>query len=182
MSFEEETEESHSHPYFPDIKITQSILLNALSNALNDIIWNTVKYDAEPKVKILIKNNINQTEIHTFTERTESLISIRSNINQYMSEDGGVLIFVYSVILSRGIDRINNDKVYDDSLIGMFGNTSVELMNLLLVGYATQNVYLYILLLFYFIIIYCLYSCMMVLRIKMVCYSKVLLHNQILVY
>lgn len=148
MSYEEEAEESHSHPYFPDIKITQSILLNALANALNDIIWNTVKYDKEPKVKVLIKTNTNQTEIQTYTERTESLMSIRSNINQYMNEDGGVLIFVYSVILSRGIDRIKEDKVYDDSLIGMFGNTSVELMNLLLVGYATQNVYITILFIF----------------------------------
>lgn len=191
MSCEEEKEgeEIKIHPFFPDIKINESTLLNSLANALNDIIWNTVKYDNNPEVKIIIKDDLNQNEILSFNDRSESLMAIRSNINQYMNEGeetkegeveetkeveregeynkttteetaiaatsthtsaidnngnnnigGGVLLFIYSVILSRGIERVKDDKVFNDSLISMFGNTSAELVNLLLVGYATQNV------------------------------------------
>jgi len=54
----------------------------------------------------------------------------------------GVLCFVYSVLLSRGLDRIRSDM--DDAtsfLVGAFGHSSQELVNLLLVGRARTNTF-----------------------------------------
>lgn len=54
----------------------------------------------------------------------------------------GVLTFVYSVLLSRGTDTIRSDM--DDStsyLVGAFGHSSQELVNLLLCGRAVTNVF-----------------------------------------
>mmetsp|Transcript_86566 Transcript_86566/g.242473 ORF Transcript_86566/g.242473 Transcript_86566/m.242473 type:complete len:623 (+) Transcript_86566:38-1906(+) len=54
----------------------------------------------------------------------------------------GVLSFVASVLLSRGLERVREDA--DDPstpMIGRFGHCSQELVNLMLIGEATSNVF-----------------------------------------
>ncbi|KAI4837195.1 deubiquitinating enzyme MINDY [Plasmodium brasilianum] len=58
------------------------------------------------------------------------------------SSSTGVISFLYSVILTRGINNIKNDM--DDTnhpLIGIYGHCSQELVNLLLTGRACSNVF-----------------------------------------
>ncbi|CRG93883.1 conserved Plasmodium protein, unknown function [Plasmodium gallinaceum] len=58
------------------------------------------------------------------------------------SSSTGVISFLYSVILTRGINNIKNDM--DDinhPLIGIYGHCSQELVNLLLTGRACSNVF-----------------------------------------
>ncbi|GAW81725.1 hypothetical protein, conserved [Plasmodium gonderi] len=58
------------------------------------------------------------------------------------SSSTGAISFLYSVILTRGIDNIKNDM--DDinhPLIGIYGHCSQELVNLLLTGRACSNVF-----------------------------------------
>ncbi|SBT37567.1 conserved Plasmodium protein, unknown function [Plasmodium ovale wallikeri] len=58
------------------------------------------------------------------------------------SSSTGVMSFLYSVILTRGINNIKNDM--DDinhPLIGIYGHCSQELVNLLLTGRACSNVF-----------------------------------------
>ncbi|ETB60941.1 hypothetical protein YYC_01901 [Plasmodium yoelii 17X] len=58
------------------------------------------------------------------------------------SSSTGVISFLYSVILTRGIDNIKDDM--DDinhPLIGIYGHCSQELVNLLLTGRACSNVF-----------------------------------------
>lgn len=53
----------------------------------------------------------------------------------------GVLLFVYSLLLTRGISGIHEDMDDDSAnLTGQFGHCSQELLNLLLTGHATSNV------------------------------------------
>lgn len=125
----------------PEMKLNESIRCNALSNALNDIIWNSVKYDDNPKVFIVLPRDDGSYEFYEFYKRFESLLLICENISIYMSENG-ILLFLYSVILSRGIDRVISDQPFQEPLISMYGNTSMELLNLLLVGVATQYVFI----------------------------------------
>jgi hypothetical protein len=59
-----------------------------------------------------------------------------------LSSKTGVLLFVYSIILTRGVGVIKNDM--DDSsqaLVARFGHCSQELVNLVVTGAAVTNVF-----------------------------------------
>ncbi len=60
-----------------------------------------------------------------------------------MTPDGhGCILLVYSVILTRGIDNIFNDMdMRENSLLKEHGYASKELINIMLVGKATSNVF-----------------------------------------
>jgi len=65
---------------------------------------------------------------------SKSLPCLRSGI--------GVLVFVFSVILSRGLEQVEQDM--DDpqmGLVGRFGHCSQDLVNLMLAGKAVTNVF-----------------------------------------
>lgn len=65
---------------------------------------------------------------------------IEENMTAFASPIG-VLLFVYSLLLTRGLESIHEDM--DDetvNLTGQFGHCSQELLNLLLTGHATSNV------------------------------------------
>jgi hypothetical protein len=54
----------------------------------------------------------------------------------------GVLTFVYSVLLTRGLDTIRADMDDPTSyLVGQFGHSAQELVNLMLIGRAVTNVF-----------------------------------------
>ncbi|KAJ8025334.1 Ubiquitin carboxyl-terminal hydrolase MINDY-3 [Holothuria leucospilota] len=61
----------------------------------------------------------------------------------FFTEDGGVLIFMYSVILTKGIDNIKSE-MQDSSeplIDGTFGHGSQSLINLMLTGRAISNIF-----------------------------------------
>ena len=54
----------------------------------------------------------------------------------------GVILLVYSVILTRGVDQVRKDMdLEENALLNEFGYASQELINLMLVGRAASNVH-----------------------------------------
>lgn len=74
-------------------------------------------------------------------DSTETIEFLRAQFHQFRSSTG-VLLFVYSVLLSRGIDVIRGDM--DDNtlpLVARFGHCTQELVNLMLTGQAVTNIF-----------------------------------------
>jgi len=68
--------------------------------------------------------------------------SLTRHYEKTFSKDLGVLLYVYSIILTRGVKNILNDM--DDntqSLVQRFGHCSQELVNLMICGKAITNVF-----------------------------------------
>lgn len=73
-----------------------------------------------------------EEEVYNYLQ--QHVACLRSNI--------GVLLFVYSVLLSRGVDQIKSDMDDPDNcLVGRFGHCSQDLVNLMLIGRAVTNVF-----------------------------------------
>mmetsp|Transcript_46301 Transcript_46301/g.107728 ORF Transcript_46301/g.107728 Transcript_46301/m.107728 type:complete len:519 (-) Transcript_46301:20-1576(-) len=67
---------------------------------------------------------------------------LESAAESWLGKRGGVLSFICSVLLTRSLDTVKEDM--DDletPLIGRFGHCSQELVNLMLIGEATSNVF-----------------------------------------
>lgn len=75
--------------------------------------------------------------------RSECLEIIRNNIDSFSESRGlGVLQFIVSAILTRGIDELIKDMDFQtNTLIVEYGYCSQEIVNLLLTGRATTNVF-----------------------------------------
>ena len=85
--------------------------------------------------QLVIHTNLGQNAVESVAN------SIFENITSYQSK-GGVLLFLYSVIATRGIQNIQADM--DDSTQNLtlaHGHCSQELMNLLICGYSTSQVH-----------------------------------------
>jgi hypothetical protein len=67
--------------------------------------------------------------------------AVSQNIDSFMRAKGpGVVLLVYSVILTRGIMNIDQDKdMLDNKLINEHGYASQELINCMTTGMATSN-------------------------------------------
>ena len=71
----------------------------------------------------------------------EARAYMMSMLDQFQSPSG-VVLFTLSLLMTRGIESIEEDM--DDpstTLIGQFGHCSQELLNLLITGRATSNVF-----------------------------------------
>jgi len=82
-----------------------------------------------------------QLTINAFTDLDGARLFFRENLQQFES-DSGVMLFVLSLILTHSIEAIRKD--FDDpmsTLTGQFGHCSQELLNLLLLGKATQHIF-----------------------------------------
>jgi len=71
---------------------------------------------------------------------------IRSNIDQFTTKKGpGVILFTYSLILSRGVEQLRADMDENFAerrmLIDRHGYAAQELVNLCLIGRAHSNVF-----------------------------------------
>lgn len=78
----------------------------------------------------------------TFSELTDEARAYMASILPQFQADSGTLLFVLSVLQSRGLTTVQEDM--DDpsaSLIAQFGHCAQELLNLLLCGEATSNVF-----------------------------------------
>ncbi len=69
--------------------------------------------------------------------------AIKENINYFIQQDGhGAVLLVYSIILTRGISNVITDMdMPENSLLTEHGYASQELINIILVGKATSNVF-----------------------------------------
>jgi hypothetical protein len=75
-----------------------------------------------------------------------SLAAVRNffavNLASFMAPQGsGVVLFLYSVILTRGVENIESDRDEATSLIGAHSYCTQELVNLALTGRARSNVF-----------------------------------------
>jgi len=82
------------------------------------------------------------TLVHTFGTR-EAVRNFYSGPGRAkLSTAGSVINFIYSLLMTRSIEQIQRDMDDDEQpLIGRFGHCSQELMNLMLFGRATSNVF-----------------------------------------
>ncbi|XP_062517823.1 probable ubiquitin carboxyl-terminal hydrolase MINDY-4 [Corticium candelabrum] len=83
--------------------------------------------------------------LHIFhtTEKSALEHFIKDNISQFESSAcNGVILFLYSALLSRGLTKICEDMdEAGNRLIGMHGYCNQEIVNLLLTGIASSNVF-----------------------------------------
>eukprot|EP01038_Epipyxis_sp_PR26KG_P006233 gene6233-8588_t len=79
--------------------------------------------------------------IHSYHSINDARLGVKSHLSQFKS-NFGCITFLLSLLLSRGLENILTDM--DDSsntMIGQFGHCNQDLINLLLVGRATSNVF-----------------------------------------
>jgi ubiquitin carboxyl-terminal hydrolase MINDY-3/4 len=76
-------------------------------------------------------------------QRLKVYNGVKACLKTFLDRSGpGVVLLVYSVILTRGIERIREDMDMPDcSLVNEHGYASQELLNIMLVGKAASNVH-----------------------------------------
>lgn len=78
--------------------------------------------------------------VHNLTSESEAIRFIFERLELFKSSIGCIL-FLISLMLSRGLDRITLDMdIASNTLIGPYGHCSQELLNLLLTGVASSNI------------------------------------------
>lgn len=80
---------------------------------------------------------------HTATSKDQLMELVRSSLGILMSETGwGVVLFVMSLALSRGISNVQADMDEpSNGLMGMHGYCTQELVNMIITGTAVSNVF-----------------------------------------
>ena len=83
-----------------------------------------------------------QLQINTYDKNILFNI-VKDNISYFVNADGhGVILLVYSVILTKGLRNVISDMdMQDNSLLTEHGYASQELINIILVGKASSNVF-----------------------------------------
>lgn len=83
--------------------------------------------------------------LYALTVPVQQQAEVHAFFNRHLKElhsPFGVILFLYSVLLSRGVENIKQDM--DDStssLVGRYGHSAQELVNLLLTGAAVTNTF-----------------------------------------
>ncbi|CAM9138776.1 unnamed protein product, partial [Discosporangium mesarthrocarpum] len=72
--------------------------------------------------------------------KKEATLFLQSELAQF-SREKGVVLFVLSLVLTRGAQRVKDDMDDMSYLTGQFGHCTQELLNLLLCGCAVSNVF-----------------------------------------
>ena len=80
--------------------------------------------------------------VHTFRSKSELEAFVQSRLSSFQG-NGGILAFLYSLILCRGTDEVHQDR--DEAamspMIGEYDYCSQDLVNLMLTGAAVPNVF-----------------------------------------
>jgi len=129
----------------------QKYLVLAITNILirassNGIIYLVSPSSSSSSSSSLLTVSSNENDIIIYKYNTVNNIdSIRSfiltSLISSLSSKSGSMLFLLSLVLTRGIDNIRNEDMdMDSTLIGQFGHCNQELINLLLTGRATSNV------------------------------------------
>eukprot|EP00112_Aurelia_sp_Birch-Aquarium-sp1_P003515 Seg1393.11 transcript_id=Seg1393.11/GoldUCD/mRNA.D3Y31 product="putative ubiquitin carboxyl-terminal hydrolase MINDY-4" protein_id=Seg1393.11/GoldUCD/D3Y31 len=123
-------------------------------SALTDILWQagmqekavvclpTFERDAFYTIDMKCDGLIEKIQIYEFSEKTDLHNFIQGNI-KFFEEDGrhGCVIFIYSLIMSRTYDKIREDLQSDYECLIRQEFCTQALINLLLAGKATPNVF-----------------------------------------
>lgn len=121
----------------------------ALINSLSEILWQTggsksVKLVLNPAMPKRYKQyKLADWTVVTLTSVNDLQHALRTNIASFTERSGcGVLLLVYSVILTRGVSNVRSDMdVSDSTLLAPHKYCSQELVNLIITGKATSNVF-----------------------------------------
>jgi hypothetical protein len=128
-------------------KVTPSEATHGIVLALSRILW---KLAGERSRVIVVSCSTSSCMLQTPAEhfQTEELVDFESTAKfiaeraDLFAADVGVLLFVFSALLTKGIDAVKSEM--DDSgstLTVQFGHCSQELLNLLICGQAVSNVF-----------------------------------------
>jgi len=80
--------------------------------------------------------------VHTFGSGRDIMKFLEDSGKSVLSTPGAIVNFIFSLILTRSLEKILSDTDDDQQpLIGRFGHCSQELVNLMLFGRATSNVF-----------------------------------------
>eukprot|EP00026_Physarum_polycephalum_P001015 Phypoly_transcript_01016.p1 GENE.Phypoly_transcript_01016~~Phypoly_transcript_01016.p1 ORF type:complete len:561 (-),score=69.04 Phypoly_transcript_01016:94-1776(-) len=126
-----------------------NVRTTALVNALSEILWQAGGHKSAKLVlnpsnpKRFRPYKLVDWTIASFSTATELQQAIRTNLISFTERSGcGVLLFVYSAILSRGAANVRADMdVSDTPLLAPHKYCSQELVNLLTMGKASSNVF-----------------------------------------
>jgi len=139
------------------LSASSSDLQRALASAMADMLW---KAGSERSACVALTGSQSASSgsgryayrgdglterlmLYTFHSYQDLKSFLFSQINLFMNPMGpGCVLFLYSALLSRGLDAIDGDM--DDtsaSMIGAHGYCTQELVNLLLTGRASSNVF-----------------------------------------
>ncbi|KAJ3126815.1 hypothetical protein HK098_007109 [Nowakowskiella sp. JEL0407] len=130
------------------LKQTQGALIEGLS----EIIWKCSSRHRRALVVIIPKSDVSwdiystRMEVSQIDNLTELKQFISSNILSFTNNSGGyhgLIQLLISVILSRGLDVIQNEDMDEPEckLIGKHGYCTQELVNLIVLGKAISNVF-----------------------------------------
>lgn len=128
---------------------TENVRTTALVHALSEILWQA---GGSKAVKLVLPATVPKRfkpykladwNVLVFNSVTDLQNTIRANLGAFTERNGcGVLLFMYSAILTRGIDNVRSDMdVPETALLAPHKYCSQELVNLLLVGKAYSNVF-----------------------------------------
>ncbi|KAJ3298440.1 hypothetical protein HK104_010700 [Borealophlyctis nickersoniae] len=146
------------------VRPTPSQCRTALIDSLTEILWQAggtrerraivalylpnarVSTNAMSKERYLPDGITENMELHEFADQASTREFISSNLSQFTSNDPnrhGIIQFLYSLILTRGIETIKNEDMDepDVRLIGRHGYCTQEMVNLIITGQATSNVF-----------------------------------------
>jgi len=128
---------------------SENVRTTALVHALSEILWQvggskSVKLVLPPTVPKRFKPyKLADWTVAVFNSVADLQAAIRANLSAFAERNGcGVLLLVYSAILTRGVANVRSDMdVPDTALLAPHKYCSQELVNLLLVGKAFSNVF-----------------------------------------
>jgi len=123
------------------------LLQDALVQAMMTILWR-VKTDggvisivSAANLPVDINACCSDFRVHSFTEKDHARVHLVQHLEHYQSISGTIL-FVLSILLTHGLDTVLSEMDGPDcTLTGQFGHCSQELLNLLLCGQASSNVF-----------------------------------------
>lgn len=112
----------------------------ALLDALT-LILQRARAPSEPRLCLVFGQSMGKLTCHRVATSTEARKLFEQSL-PCLQSPLGVLLFVLSVLLTRGVDNVKSDM--DDpsaALVARFGHCSQELVNLMLTGEAVSNVF-----------------------------------------
>lgn len=115
----------------------------ALSKALTEVICRARSGGCEAVVAIKVtseESNTQKIKLLIFSNDDMLYEHINSNIGLFKTK-GGISLFMYSLVLTRGIEKIKSDMDFPDRLIGEDSYASQEIVNLILTGQSVTNVF-----------------------------------------
>lgn len=121
----------------------------ALINALAHVLWQAASAPGSPGMATLVTSmelpitmgtSAAMMAVHTFATEAALAQALREHRAQ-LASDSGVMLFLFSLLLSRGLEQVAADMDDNEHVLGRFGHCSQDLLNLVLCGQAVSNVF-----------------------------------------